>query len=74
MGARSERSGLSSPRYLVEEHVSDQAAFIAGFADTRLQYECHLARRAVQLRRARVMADLVVIEQDTETVIQRGAV
>jgi CheY-like chemotaxis protein len=66
--------GYSVPRYRVEEHVPDQAAFIIGFADTQLPFESRLARRTAQLRRARVTADLVVIEQYTETVIRNGGV
>ena len=52
----SERTRLSVPRYRVEERQRDLAAFIAGFADTDLQYEALVAVRAAQLTRARVHA------------------
>ena len=65
------RSTHAVPRYRVEERQRDLAAFIMGFADTRLQYEALVVLRTAQLTRARVHADLVVIEQDTETVILR---
>jgi hypothetical protein len=66
-----EQSTLSAPRYRVEEHQRELAAFIVGFADTVLQYETLVALHAAQLTRAGVHAELVVIEQDTERVILR---
>ena len=67
----SERTRLSFPRYRVEEHVPDQAAFIVGFADTPAQYRTLLARRAAHLTRARSAAELVVIDQDTDGILER---
>jgi hypothetical protein len=67
----SERTRLSFPRYRVEERTPDMAAIIVGFADTPLHSETLLARRAAQLIRARVWAELVVIDQDTDTVVLR---
>jgi hypothetical protein len=58
----SERSDFSVPRYRVEERQPDLAALIVGFADTPAQYRALLARRAAQLTRARVRAELVVID------------
>jgi hypothetical protein len=62
------------PRYRVEEHVLDQAAFIVGFADTPLQVRTLLALRAAQLTRAGSSAELLVIDQDTEAVLARRQV
>ena len=62
------------PRYRVEEHVSDQAAFIVGFADMPLQVRMLLALRAAQLTRAESSDELLVIDQDTEAVIVRRQV
>jgi len=67
----SERSRLSVPRYRVEERTPDLAAFIVGFADTRLQYRTLLARRAAELTRAGASAELVIIDQESEAVIMR---
>jgi hypothetical protein len=67
----SERNRLSVPRYRVEERVPDLAAFIVGFADTSAQYRALLARRAAQLTRSRVSAELVVIDQDSEAIAVR---
>jgi hypothetical protein len=67
----SERTRLSFPRYRVEERALDVAAFIVGFADTPLQSDTLLFRRAAQLIRTRVWADLVVIDQGTDTVVLR---
>ena len=47
------------------------AAIIVGFADTPLQSETLLARRAAQLIRAQSAAHLVVIDQDTDRVVLR---
>jgi hypothetical protein len=73
MGMRppSERTNLSVPCYRVEERQPDLAALIVGFADTPLQYRTLLARRAARLSRARVRAELVVIDQDSEAVVLR---
>ena len=62
---------LSVPRYRVEERTPDLAAFIVGFADTPAQYRTLLARRAAQLIRARVRAELVVIDQESEAIVVR---
>jgi hypothetical protein len=62
---------LSAPRYRVEERVPDLAAFIVGFADTPAQYRALLARRAAQLTRERSLAELVVIDQESEAIIVR---
>ena len=70
----SQRTRLSSPRYRVKERAPDLAAFIVGFADTPPQYQALLARHAAQLTRARVQAELVVIDQESEAVIVRQAV
>ena len=71
MRSVSVRSRLSVPRYRVEERTPDLAAFIVGFADTRLQYRTLLARRAAELTRAGASAELVVIDQESEAVIVR---
>jgi hypothetical protein len=73
MGRRlvSERSRLSVPRYRVEERVPDRADFIVGFADTLAQYQTLLARRAAELTRARVRAELVIIDQESEEIVMR---
>ena len=70
----SDRSRLAFPRYRVEERQSDLADVIVGFADTPVQYETLVARRAAQLTRVRAPAELVVIEQETEIVILRREV
>ena len=67
----SERTRLSFPRYRIEERTPDMAAIIVGFADTPLQSETLLARRAAQLIRAQSAAHLVVIDQDTDRVVLR---
>ncbi len=67
----SERTRLSVPRYRVEEHVPDQAAFIVGFADTPVQYRSLLARRAAQLTREQSLAELAVIDQESEAIVVR---
>lgn len=65
------RTRLSVPRYRVEEHSPDLAALIVGFADTPAQYRTLLARRAVELTRARMRAELVVIDQESEAIVVR---
>lgn len=65
------RTLLSVPRYRVEERVLDLASFIVGLADTSAQYQMLLARRAAHLTRARVQAELVVIDQNGEAVVVR---
>ena len=67
----SECTRLSFPRYRVEERVPDLAAFIVGFADTPAQYRALLARRAAHLTRARLGAELVVIDQESEAIVVR---
>ena len=67
----SEPERLSAPRYRVEERQRDLAAFIVGFADTPLQYRTLLARRAAQLTRAGSPTELVVIDQESETIVVR---
>ncbi len=67
----SERSDFSVPRYRVEERQPDLADFIVGFADTPAQYRALLARRAAQLTRSGVRAELVVIDQESEAVVVR---
>jgi hypothetical protein len=62
---------LPVPRYRVDERVPDRAAFIVGFADTPVQYQVLLARRAAQLTRARVRAELVLIDQEREAIVVR---
>jgi hypothetical protein len=62
---------LPVPRYRVEERVPAQAAFIVGFADTPAQYQSLLARRAAHLTHARVRAELVVIDQESEAIVVR---
>jgi hypothetical protein len=64
----SERRQLSFPRYRVEEHAPDLTALIVGFADTSSRYQTLLARRAAQLSRARMPAELVVIDQEHEVI------
>ena len=66
-----ERTRLSFPRYRVEEHSPDLAAFIVGFADTPPQYRSLLTRRAAHLTRVRSAAELVVIDQEREAIIVR---
>jgi hypothetical protein len=65
---------LSVPRYRVEERSPDLATLIVGFADTPVQYRSLLAVRASQLTGARVPAELLVIEQETEAVVIRRTV
>jgi hypothetical protein len=67
----SEWSNLAVPRYRVEERQPDLADFIVGFAATPAQYQAVLARRAAQLTRSRVPAQLVVIDQESEAVVVR---
>jgi hypothetical protein len=67
----SDRTRLSFPRYRVEERAPDLAAFIVGFVDTPLQYRTLLARHAAHLTRAGSEAELVVIDQESETIIAR---
>jgi hypothetical protein len=62
---------LSVPRYRVEERRPDLAAFIAGFADTPLQYQTLLVLHAVHLTLARAQAELVVIDQDSGVIVLR---
>ena len=71
MRPSSERSSLSVPCYRVEERQPDLATVIVGFADTPLRSRALLARRAAQLTRARVRAELVVIDQESEAVVVR---
>jgi hypothetical protein len=68
------RTLLSVPRYRVEERLRGLAAFIVGFADRLAQYQVVLARRAAQLSRARVPAELVVIDQEREVIVVRREV
>ena len=62
---------VSFPRYRLEEHAPGLAAFIVGFADTPAQYQALLSRRAAQLSRAHLPAELVVIDQESEAIIVR---
>ena len=62
---------LSVPRYRVEERVPDLAAFIVGFADTPDQYQMLFARRAAHLTRVGSATVLVVIDQESETILVR---
>jgi hypothetical protein len=62
---------VSFPRYRIEERSPGLAAFIVGFADTPAQYQTLLSRRAAHLSRARSPAELVVIDQESETIIVR---
>jgi hypothetical protein len=73
MGRRpaSERTRLTFPRYRVEERTVNLAALAVGFADTPVQYRTLLARRAAQLTRARVRAELVVIDQESDVIVVR---
>ena len=57
--------------YWVEERSPGLAAFIVGFADTPAQYQALLSRRAAQLSRAHVPAELVVIDQESEAIVMR---
>jgi hypothetical protein len=61
----------SVPRYRVEERQPDLAAFIAGFADTPLQYQTLLVLHAAHLTLARAQAELVVIDQDSGVIVLR---
>lgn len=65
---------LSVPRYRVEERTPDLADFIVGFADTPAQYQALLARRAARLIRSRVPAELAVIDQKSEAIVERRSV
>jgi hypothetical protein len=67
----SERTRLSFPYYRVEVRTPDMVAIIVRFADTPLQSETLLSRRAPQLIRAQSAAQFVVIDQDTDTVVIR---
>jgi hypothetical protein len=62
---------LSPPRYRVEEHAPDLAAFIVGFADTETQARALLDGHALALTRARVAAALMIVDQDNDTVVFR---
>jgi hypothetical protein len=62
---------LSFPRYRLEERSPGLAAFIVGFADTPAQFQTLLSRRAAQLLRAHVPAELVVIDQESEAIVVR---
>jgi hypothetical protein len=62
---------LSVPRYRVEERSPNLAAGIIGFADTPIQYQALLARRAAQLIGTRSSAELVVIDQESEEIVAR---
>ena len=66
--------GFSFPRYRLEERSPSLAAFIVGFADTPAQYRALLARRAAQLTREQSSAELVVIDQESETIVVRRGV
>lgn len=61
----------SIPRYRVEERSLELATLIVGFADTPVLWRSLLLVRASQLTRKRRQAELVVIEQETESVIDR---
>jgi hypothetical protein len=67
------RGGSSSsiPRYRVEERSRELATLISGFADTLAQADALLTRRAAQLTRARVAAELVIIDQEGEAIVVR---
>ncbi len=67
----SEGTSRSFPRYRVEERAPGLAAFIVGFADTPAQYRALLARRAAELTRSRVPAELVVIDQESDAIVGR---
>ena len=69
MRSVSERSRLSVPPYRVEVHVPDQAAFIAGHAETPAQYQSLLTRRAAQLTREGTSVELGVIDQESDAVM-----
>ena len=71
MRTAADRMRPAVPRYRVEEHMLDQAAFIVGFADSPPQYRALLTRRAAQLIRAGSAAELVVIDQDSEAIVVR---
>jgi hypothetical protein len=62
---------LSVTRYRVEERQPDLAALMVGFADTPLQYQTLLARRAAQLTRMGSADELVVIDQESEAIVVR---
>ncbi len=64
-------SSVSIPRYRGEERSRELATLIIGFADTLAQAEALLTRRAAQLTRARVAAELVIIDQDSEAIVFR---
>ena len=70
MTLRGSSSG-SHPHYRVEERSRDLATGIIGFADTLAQADALLTRRAVQLTRARVAAELVIIDQEGEAIAFR---
>jgi hypothetical protein len=67
----SDQARLSNPHYRVEERTVNLAALTVGFADTPVQYRTLLARRAAQLTRARVRAELVVIDQESDVIVVR---
>ena len=62
---------MSHPRYRVEERSRELATLISGFADTLAQADALLTRRAAQLTRARVAAELVIIDQEGEAIVFR---
>ncbi len=62
---------LSPPRYRVEEHAPDLAALIVGFADTEPQARALLDGHALALTQAQVTAELMIVDQDSETVVFR---
>lgn len=61
----SERTCRSFPQYRIEERAPDQVPFIVGFAQTPTKYRTVLARRAAQLTRARLWAELVAVDLDS---------
>jgi hypothetical protein len=65
---------LSVPRYRVEERSPHLAAFIVGFADTPVQYQKLFSHRAAQLTLAWSRAELVVIDQECEAIVERREV
>jgi hypothetical protein len=64
-------SSWSVPRYRVEERSRELATLISGFADTLAQADALLTRRAAQLTRAGVAAELVIIDQDSDVIVVR---
>ena len=64
-------SSWSVPRYRVEERSRELATLIIGFADTLAQADALLTRRAAQLTRAGVAAELVIIDQDSDVIVVR---